>query len=132
MTYIETAEDYAIRPLPVTGGRREACTPADAPRLDPIVGGEPTPAELAVYREAAAELCAVCPVARLCGAEGDRGAEEGVWGGCLRYLAGGPHGAYRVLPLIPNAVPSVHDKDAVAARLTRKRAVAAAAGEGAP
>jgi hypothetical protein len=29
-----------------------------------------------------------------------------------------------VLPLIPNAVPSVHDKDAVAARLTRKRAVA--------
>lgn len=106
------------------GWRRDAvCTPSDMDRLDPIVGGEPTPGELAVRRAAARELCAVCPVAWPCGAEADLNGDVGVRAGRLGYLAGGPHGIYTVLPLIPNAVPSVHDKDMVAARLARKRAV---------
>lgn len=105
------------------GWRRDAaCTPGDTGRLDPIVGGEPTRGELAMYRRAAAELCAGCPVARLCAAEADLHADEGVRGGSLRYRAGGPHGTYTVERLIPEAVPSIHE-DTVAERLARKRAL---------
>lgn len=105
------------------GWRRDAaCTPVDMDRLDPIVGGEPTTGELVVRAEAATELCARCPVARLCAAEADLHADEGVRGGSLRYRAGGPRGTYVVLPLIPEAVPSIH-AGTVAQRLARKRAL---------
>ena len=114
------------------GWRRDsACTYADRDRLDPIVGGVPTVGELAVRRVAARELCAACPVARLCAAEADLHGDEGVRAGSLRYRAGGSHGTYTVLRLIPDAVPSVHEKQAITARLASKRAViAAAVGEG--
>ncbi len=92
------------------------CTPADIDRLDPIVGGHPSDDELAVRTQAAEELCAHCPVAQTCaqdadldvGVDLDLGPAVGVRGGSLRYRAGGPRGEYTVVPLIPEAVPSVH------------------------
>ena len=108
-----------LRPGPWVRDAR--CTPADATRLDAIVGGHPTPEELEVRTAAATELCAHCPVARICVAEADLHADVGVRGGSLRYRAGGPRGEYTVRPLIPDAVPSVHDRNAVARRVTRKR-----------
>ena len=86
--------------------RDAACSWADRDRLGPIVGGEPTLAELDAYRAAAEELCAHCPVIERCAAAGDRRFEQGVWGGKLRYRAGGMHGEYVVVPLIPVAVAS--------------------------
>lgn len=101
-------------------------------RLDPIVGGAPTEGELLERTRAAQELCASCPVARACAAAADLHYEPGVWGGSLRHQTGGPRGGtYVVRPLIPEAVPSIHENEAVAARPADKRElVAAAVGEG--
>lgn len=100
-----------------------ACRPADYERLDPIIGGAPTPAELSEKTDAARELCAHCPVARSCAAEADLFVDIGVRGGSLRYRVGGDHGEYRVRRLIAEAVPSVHERETVAGRLARKRAL---------
>lgn len=80
------------------------CKPSDAERLDHLTGGQPTPTELAVRREAAEELCAHCPVRPVCALEADLNEEPGTWGGSLRYHSGGK---YVVKPLIPEAAPSV-------------------------
>jgi hypothetical protein len=104
-----------------------ACRPADAERLDPILGGRPSPRELMIRTFAAQELCAHCPVRDTCGAVADRGTREygpdqGVRGGSLRYEVSDPDhplsGHFIAEALIPNAAESVHDHKAVAARLS--------------
>ena len=105
-----TLELLTVRPLPATDEAREACTPDDAEALGPIVGGLPTMAEMAAYTEAAKQMCAVCPLRDACSELGDRYAGQGVWGGSLRYRAGGPHGDYVVVPLIPDAPVSIHER----------------------
>lgn len=101
--------------------RDAACTPDDSERLDTIVGGYPTERELLARATAAGQLCAHCPVIAICAAEADLHAEVGVWGGWLRFRAGGDRGEYTVLRLIPEAPPSIHDDEAVADRWARKR-----------
>lgn len=126
-------ETLATPVLPRVGAwtRDAACGTADIDRLDPIVGGRPTPTELRIRLTAAQELCADCPVRRVCGAEADLHGDEGVRGGSLRYtvLDEGDvlSGSYVAVPLIPGAAPSIYDRQAVEARLTRKRAVASRA-----
>jgi hypothetical protein len=111
--------------------RDAACGLSDIDRLDPIVGGKPTPTEMRVRLTAAQELCATCPVRRVCGAEADLHGDEGVRGGSLRYTVLDPEhefsGHYLAERLIPNAAPSVYERGPIRERLARKRAVAASA-----
>lgn len=76
----ETLHDVATPVLPRAGAwtRDAACGTADIDRLDPIVGGRPTPTELRIRLTAAQDLCADCPVRRVCGAEADLHGDEGV------------------------------------------------------
>ena len=89
--------------------RYAACSWADRDRLGPIVGSGPTMTELDERTDAAQELCAHCPVIERCAAAGDRRFEQGVWGGALRYRAGGMHGEYVVVPLISTVCGSVRE-----------------------
>ena len=93
--------------------RYAACSLADRDRLGPIVGGEPTPAELDERTDAAQELCAHCPVRIQCAAAGDRKYGQGVWGGALRYEV---NGRYVAEALIPGAALSRYDRTVVRGR----------------
>lgn len=111
-----------------------ACTPGDTAELDPIVGGRPTRAELAVRTEAARSLCAHCPVLADCAARGDELGAEGVWGGALRYhVAGDPEhplsGQYVAVPLISTAPASPYNPKAIARRMAARRRAARAGQE---
>lgn len=129
----ETFADATTPILPRAGAwtRDAACGPGDIDRLDPIVGGKPTPTEMRVRIDAAQELCARCPVRRICGAEADLHGDEGVRGGSLRYtVLDAEHefnGRYLAERLIPDAAPSIYERDAIRERLTRKRVVASRA-----
>ena len=121
-TTLNTGE--AVSPMPEilltlrpAGWTRHArCTPADYDRLAPIVGGAPTPTEREVRTTAAQELCAHCPVAWACAAAADRRAEVGVWGGALRYRAGGDPGIYTVEELVSLGISTENDRTHDSAR----------------
>jgi hypothetical protein len=115
-----------VRALAQPWMRDATCATRDYARLDPIAGGEPTSADLDVRREAAEQLCAHCPVLRICAAEADLHGDVGVRGGSLRYRRnhdGGDRGEYTVEYLIPNAPASALDRRGAAERLARKRAL---------
>lgn len=103
--------------------RDAACSWDDYPQMAPIIGGEPTQDELAIRHQAAQRLCACCPVIATCAAAADRFGDVGVRGGSLRYRVGGDHGEYRVRRLVAEAMPSVHEREVMAGRLARKRAL---------
>lgn len=106
-----TAETLPTVPLR-TWPHYAACRSTNDPHLLPIVGGAPTDDELTHRRATAERYCARCPMIHSCGAVGDLHAEEGVWGGSLRYrTGGGPRGEYRVLRLISGAAVSIYDEE---------------------